>query len=316
MSQTLSSLAALLRENVRAGIADAAFRRTDFINLLGSTGRVVDSNGSAPFEWQVVTAGNGSTETFSEGQAPPVSGSQTFKRASLSPFYVRGVCAWSGHVRDNAAKRGYYEDLPSIEQALLQSDVLKKAEDTLLNAVQDQGIAAIIDSTGTYAGLAQGSVSQWASEENAVSGALTLSAMQDLFEEMISPTGGSSVPRGAAPTHWLMPVNQLGNYLALGGFAGVANSAFRYNAGASPMDFGYTWSGASFMGVPIVVVSGITTTEIYLVDITGMELIVHRDLEVKEILGNPELNQFQVSMGLALKVERRNHHGKMTGVTA
>ena len=316
MSQTLSSLAALLRENVRAGVADAAFRRTDLINLLGSANRVVDSDGSAPFEWQVVTAANSSTETFSEGQAPPVSGAQTYKRASLSPFYVRGVCGWSGHARDNAMKRGYYEDVPSLEQALLQSDVLKKAEDTLLNSTQDQGIAAIIDSTGTYASLAQGSVSQWASEENAVGGALTLSAMQDLYEEMVSPTGGSSVPRGAKPSHWLVPTNQLGNYTALAGFAGSANAAPRFNIGNSPVDFGYSWSGASFMGIPIVVVSGITTTEMYLVDIFDMELIVHRDLEVAEIAGNPELKQYQVSMGLALKVTRRNHHGKMTGVTA
>ena len=40
MSQSLSSLASLLKENVRAGVADVAFRRTDFLNILGDAGRV------------------------------------------------------------------------------------------------------------------------------------------------------------------------------------------------------------------------------------------------------------------------------------
>ena len=316
MSVDNSALAALIKENVRSGIADAAFRRTDLINLLGSLGRVRSNVGNGTYSWEIVTAANSSVEVFSEGQAPPVAGNQTYKRPTLSPFYVRGVFGFSGHVRDNIEKGAFYDDPAMVEEALLKTDVMKKAEDVLLNSTQDQGIAAIIDSTGTYAGLSQASVSQWASEENAVGGALTYSAMQDLYEEMISPSGGSSVPRGASPTHWLMPTNQLGNYLALAGFAGQANAAPRFSIGQSPVDFGFSWSGASFSGVPIVVVSGITSTEIYLIDAMGMELVIHRDLRMDEIVTNPELKQFQVSMGLSLAVNLRNHHGKMTGVTA
>lgn len=318
MSQSLSSLASLLKENVRAGVADVAFRRTDFLNILGDAGRVEDSTGSAPFEWQIATSGNTSVEVFSEGQAPPIAGAQTYKRPSLSPFYVRGVFGWSGHARDNNAKRGYYESLPTIEAALTESDVLKKLEDTILNATQDQGIASIIDSTGTYAGLSQGSVSQWASEENNVGGVLTLASMQDLYEEMVSPAGGSSVPRGAVPTHWLMPVNQVGNYVSLGGSPGATNAAYRFRSG-DVMDLSLAqkgWTGMSFMGLPIMTVSGITSTEIYLIDVTDMAFIVHRSVEVKPIVGNVEMDQFQVSIGGALRVNRRNHHGKLTGVTA
>lgn len=316
MSVDNSALSALIKENVKSGIADAAFRRTDLVNLLGSLGRVRDNVGQATVSWEITTSSNSSVEVFSEGQAPPVAGNQTYKRPALAPFYVRGVFGFTGHVRDNIEKGAFYDDPAVAEEALLKSDVMKKFEDTLLNATQDQGIASIIDATGTYAGLSQGSVSQWASEENAVGGALTYSAMQDLYEEMISPAGGSSVPRGASPTHWLMPTNQLGNYLALAGFAGTANAAPRFNIGQSPNDFGYSWSGASFSGIPIVVVSGITSTEIYLVDVMGMEIVIHRDLRMDEIVGNPELKQFQVSMGAALKVDLRNHHGKMTGVNA
>jgi hypothetical protein len=231
---------------------------------------------------------------------------------------VRAVFGMTGPVADNAAKSGYYLGVPGVEEALASTDVMKRGEDLLLGSTTDVGIASIIDSTGTHAGIAQGTVASWASEENALGGALTLSALQDLYEEMVSPTGGSSVPRDAVPTHWLMPVNQIGNYIALGGFAGAANAAYRFRAG-DPTDLSVAQRGfaqTSFMGVPIQKVGGITSTEIYLVDVTDIALIVHRDLSVAPITGNPENQQFQVSWRAAHRVARRNKHGKMTGVTA
>ena len=317
--QTNTLLAALLKENVRGGVADAAFRRTDLLNLLGTSGRVMDNMGSEPIEWPIATAANGSVESFSEGQAPPVSGAQTYKRPSLNVLVnARGVFGITGHARDNAAKGGFVVEVPTIEEALTKSDVLKKAEDLLLGSTTDVGIAAIIDSTGTYAGLSQASVSQWASEENGSVGALTLAALQSLLEEMVSPSGGSSVPRGAKPTHWLMPTNQYFNYLDLAGAPGAANAAFRWRAG-DPADFSYanaSLTGSAYMGVPIAVISGITSTEIYLVDIMGMKLWIHRDLTIEQIASNPENLQYQVSTRMALEVTLRNHHGKMTGITA
>ena len=61
------------------------------------------------------------------------------------------------------------------------------------------------------------------------------------------------------------------------------------------------------------VAAGVNTAS---VDIYDMTLIVHRDLRTDMIASNPENLQWQVSWRAALKVERRNHHGKLTGVTA
>jgi len=317
--QTLSLLAALLKENVESGYVGTPFRKTDLINLLAANGRIEMGVGGEPYSWELNSGANSSVESFAEGQAPPPSGAQTWKRPALSiGVNARAVFGITGHVRDNAAKGAFRLDIPGAEEALTKTDVMKQAEDLLMSATQDVGIASIIDSTGTYAGISQSSVSSWASEENAIGGALTLAAMQDLLEEMQSPTGGSSVPRGAAPTHWLMPVNQCGNYVSLGGAAGSANSAYRYRSGDA-VDLSIAQRGLgsmSFMGIPIAQVSGLTSTEIYLVDITDMTLIVHRDLSVDPIVGNPENQQWQVSWRGALKVKTRNHHGKMTGVTA
>lgn len=322
--QTITLLGALLKENVESGYKSLPFRTTDLLNLLAANGRVEAGKGAEPYSWEINSGANSSVESFAEGQAPPVAGAQTWKRTSLSVLVnARAVFGMTGHVRDNLAKNGYYAEslsngVPSVEEALTCTDVAKQVEDLLMGSTTDVGLAAIIDATGSYAGINQSSVSSWASEENSVGGALTLSAMQDLYEEMVSPAGGSSVPRGAQPTHWLMPVNQIGNYVALGGFAGSANAAFRFRGG-DKLDLSVAQQGfseTSYMGIPIARVSGLTSTEIYLVDVMDMTFLVHRDMTVDPIAGNPENLQWQVSMRGALKVERRNHHGKMTGVTA
>jgi len=293
------------------------FRKADFLNLLRARGCVRDGVGGSPYKWNVLTAANSSTEVFAEGQAPPVAGRQTNSQASVSAFYVRGTCGISGHVRDNIRKGGFYpgNDPLDIERMLLEADVLKKVDDELCGSTADRGIASCIDSTGTYAGLAQSSVAVWASEENGSIGILGLDDMQDLYEEMTSATV-SSVPRDASPTDWVMPVNQITNYVNTIGAAASSGSTFTHGPGQN-VDFGQTGAiGKFFNQIPIQRVRGITSTEIYLLDLTGWELLIHRDLELAPIVGNVEMDQLQLSVAFALKIRERNKHGKMTGVTA
>jgi hypothetical protein len=234
----------------------------------------------------------------------------------LDHFRVRATYGFSKDVQVNAAQKGYYEDPTALEATLGKSDVMYKAEQTLLGSSASIGIAGIVDNSGTYAGLNASTVTQWAGEENAVSGALTIAAMNTLYIEMISASGGSSVPRGASPTNWLMPPNQVNNYSGLGDGRATTGSVWRVtsNGGA---DFGVLRpSGMAHNGLPIVSVENITSTEVYLVDVTDIELIVAKDWEVELIPTNPENAQYQVSFWLAHKFTRRNHHGKMTAVTA
>jgi len=63
-------------------------------------------------------------------------------------------------------------------------------------------------------------------------------------------------------------------------------------------------------------VRGLTNTELYMVDINDLELLIHRDLKMDEIVGNPEERKVAISTAVALKVAHRNWHGKMTGITA
>jgi hypothetical protein len=312
--QSTSTLSALLRPNVQSEVLDLQFRKTDFFDALRAAGRISDLAGPSPHQWNVVTAVNASIEVFTEGEAPPAAGKQTFAQASLSAFYVRGVAGETGHVRDNRKKGGYYADPFNTEKMLAQADVFYKVESELMGSTADRGIAACIDATGTYASLSQSTYASWASEENGSVGVLSIDAMQGLFEELT--TGSvSSVPRGAMPTHVLMPTNQITNYLNTVGPGASSGALWRTNAGQT-FDVGLQKSSPTFNGMTIVPCRLMTTTEVYMVDLTDIELLIHRDLQVDPILGNPELESYQISAAFLFKIGHRNHHGKMTGVTA
>jgi hypothetical protein len=311
--QSTSTLSALLKPNVSSKSLDLQFRKTDFFDLLRASGRIGDTGGPVPLSWNVITGTNSSVEVFTEGQAPPAAGRQTFVQTSLGAFYVRGVAGETGHTRDNREKQGYYEDPFDIEKMLLEADLFYKVEQELMGSTQDRGIASIIDATGTYANLSQATYSAWASEENTTVGTLTADAMQSLYEELSLASNGG-VPRGAMPTHVLMPVQQYTNYANIVG-TGATTPTVRFD-GMANIDVGGQRLGHTFNGLPLVQCRAMTSTEIYMVDLTDIELLVHRDLRVEPILGNPEVTSYQISAGFVMKVGKRNHHGKMTGVTA
>jgi hypothetical protein len=313
--QDTTALANLLRPNVQGSAIDLLYRETDCLNLLRARGCVRDGVGGSPYKWNALSSANGSAETFSEGQAPGVPGRQTIIQASVAAFMARVMIGETGHARDNRMKGAFYEDPFAMEVQKGTADLLKLVEDELCGSTADRGIAGIVDSTGTYAGLSQGTYSIWASEENGSINTLGLDDMQDLYEELTSASVGG-VARGASPTDWLMPINQITNYTNTIGAGASAGGTFRLAPGM-PIDFGQTAPGTqSFNGIPIRMVRGITSTEIYLVDLMGWELLIQRDLQTDPVPGNPEMSSWQLSAGFAVKVGARNKHGKMTGVSA
>lgn len=315
--QIESTLVALLKQNnlTPNGPVPLIFRETDFVNALRANGRVQDSGGASPFTWNVITVANTSAEVFVEGQAPPGGGSQTYQTASLTPFGVRAVYGMSRGAMINDEKRGYLGNALTVEQDGAMADMLFQLEAQLMGSTQDRGVASIIDSTGTYASLAQGTHAIWASRETALGGVLTIDALQTMLEDMTN--GTVVVGRNARPTHWLLPHNQISNYLAtIGTAAAAASNIFRAQLGQNDFGMGLARGGIGYDGIPFVDCRSMTTTEIYLVDLMDMALIAHGDVEENEIVGNPQMRQWEISSRWCLQVKSRNKHGKLTGVTA
>lgn len=311
----LSTFSALLVENVKGSPVDLMFRKTDLIQMIGQFGgRYVKGYGSAPYKWTIVTGVNSGTGTFVEGQAPGVPGAQTFQKPSLDVFGVEANWTMTGHQLANAANGGYYAE-PTLEEVLAKSDFMKKVEDLLCGSVADQGIASIIDSSDTYATIAPGSVAQWASYEVAVGGALTVSVIDDMYESLTSASS-SGVARGASPNVILVNPRQLKKYNQLAGAPGAANNSNRFMPdGTNGFDPSFNWKGSTYQGIPVAMVRTLANSELYMLDMADFELIEHRPIAVEKVSTNPELMQWRASALLALKVEKRSQHGKLTGLS-
>jgi hypothetical protein len=311
MTQTNALIAStLVRENVNPGVpVDLVSRPIDFFNLLNSQGLVRPSGGSQPFEWNVQYATTDSSEIFVENQAIGNIGRRSLAKASLVPWYARATAAITGHVRDQIARGGTLEDVMAGEIANAVKDLYNKIETTLLGSTADRGIASIVDAGDTYAGLAPGSYSTWASLETAVGGALTAAVMHDTYEALIN------TPYIASPSVILMAPNQITNYVSV---MGNSSSYTRMNLPTQgPVDIGLLRSMPTFNDIAIVPIRQMTSTEIYWLDLaSGVELCVHRDLTTEKLAKTNDNDEVVISYACALKVTNRRKHAKLTGVTA
>jgi len=322
MAQLVNSgiSSSLVRPNVVGSAADLPFRDTALLNALRERGRVSQSGGSSPIVWNLITAANTATEVYVEAQALPVAGRQTYAQASLAVFYTRAVAGHSGHVNDQVRNRGTYEDVLAIEIQKATADMFDLVEQTLWNATQDQGLASIIDSSGTYAGINSATTTIWASRETAVGGAHSITMLEDLYEDLINSTSGS-VARGARPSIIFTAPNQVTNHVRTTG-ASATTSLIRFvppSMSGQKFDMGNMVTpqgGVSWNGIPIVATPRTTTTELYMMELEDIELVVHRDVTVEKMGKTNDDETTVVSFACALKVTSRNKHGKLTGVTA
>jgi|688.fasta_scaffold16387_8 hypothetical protein len=311
MSQTNALLAGIaVRENVSPGIpVDLVSRPTDLYNLLLQNGLVVPSNGAQPFEWNVQYSSTDNAEIFVENQAIGSTNRRNLARAVLSPFYLRAVASVTGHVLDQVARGGTFEDLLQAEIANATKDLYSLLESTLLGSTQDRGIASIVDSGDTYAGLAPGSYSTWAAYEQGIGGALSAAVMHDTYEAL------TTVPYNATPSVILCAANQITNYVSI---MGASSSYSRMNLPLSgPVDLGLLRSAPTYNGIPLINIRRMTTTEMYWLDLSsGVQLVMHRDLKVENLAKVNDNQEVVASMACALKVANRRKHGKLTGITA
>lgn len=305
----------LVRENVLnpSGPTDLVYRAPDLLQWLMARGASGKMTGAYPFTWNAITAANSAAATFSEGEAIGLPGKQTYTRYSLSPTYARAPFAMSGHSRDQTSSGGTYGDLLQIETNKAVVDLYKKVDDILCGTTSNVGIQSAIDANDSYAGS---SSSPWVSVETNVGGALTVGVLQDAEEAVVtSPYIGN-------PTDLLMPRNQITNYLNTVG-TGATTSLVRLVAGA-PFDAGSMPQGTcTYNGMPVVPIRGLTNTVALMVDMTpgsdgraGIYLGIARDVLVEKLAKTSDDDNYVASIAFLLKVDRRNAHVKLTGLTA
>lgn len=322
MTLQLSTVSSsLLAPNVAPGVVDISSRPIDLMMWLQRAGLTRQSMGSQPFKWNVLHTANSDAEVFVEGQSPPTPGVPTFGQASLAPFYGWTLAKVTGHVRDNIARGGYYVDPAEAQLRSKTIDLFALFESNLLGSTQDRGIASIIDADDTYAGIAPGAVSAWAAKETNVAGALAVSTLEDAYEDI------TAAPYNATPGVILAAPNQITNYSRLAGSAGTTTPIMRMTApgqSGQVFDVGMLAASAAFNGIPFEKIRGLTSTEIYMLDLSmnpetgepGVCLVVHRDLAVRPYGIQSDSDVAQLSMAMCLKVFNRRRHLKLRGITA
>lgn len=312
MTQTIAGISPVIRPNINGVPIDLTSRPTDFWSLLVSQGLVRDAMGGMPLKWAVQYSSTSGAEVFVENQAMGANSKRNLAQASLSPFYLRVPVAVTGHVLDQIAAGGTFEDVAQGELANGVKDLYELLESSLLGSTQDRGIASIVDATGTYAGLAAGTYAAWASAETAVGGAMTAAVMQDGHETL------RAAPHNTRATVILLPPNQMTNYTAVMGPAASSTPSRVHLPQSAPYDIGLLRAPPTFNGIPLFEISGMTSTEVYWLDLTdeGVTFQTIRPLRVEPLAKTNDNSQWQVSIAGALKVKNRRKHLKLTGVNA
>lgn len=312
MATNLASINPLLRPNDKGPAIDLQFRDTDFLRWLIANGLVVDNAGGAPHTWNLETSDGVTAESFVEGQALAIAGTPVYKQASLLARYERAVQKVTGHVRDQIGRGGTYEDVRAraIEAATMK--LMSTSEASLLGSTQDVGIASIIDAVDTYAGLLPATVTEWASLETAVGGALTAGVLDIMYRTL------TDSPRGASPEVIMSGLRQRELYSRIVGSA--AGNGFQQNPRAErglAYDLGIVGTApVSFNGIPWVPIRLMTASELYMLDVSsGIELRMQRALEVETLAKTDDDERIMVSHAWLLKVANRRKQGKLTGLS-
>lgn len=312
MATNLTSINPLIRPNDRGAAIDLQFRDTDFLRWLIANGLVVDNAGGAPHEWNLETDDGITAESFVEGQALGVAGTPVYKKASLSARYERAWDKITGHVRDQIARGGTYEDVRARKIESATKSLMSNSEASLLGSTADVGIASIIDAGDTYAGINPGVVTEWAALETAVGGAQTAGVLDTMYRTL------TDSPRGASPEVIMSGLRQRELYSRIVG--AVAGTGFQQNPRAEmgmAYDLGIVGTApVSFNGIPWVPIRLMTASELYMLDVSsGIELRMQRALTLETLAKVDDDERIMASHAWMLVVRNRRKQGKLTGLS-
>lgn len=269
---------------------------------------VVSSRGGDSWDWPVAYA-RGAAEAYVEGQGAPAPGNTTLLKASVaySSGYFQRTVEVSGHVLDNCRDEG--ELLAVVDNEIVEG--VKALVDSInTTALGTSFLQLAVDSGGTYAGIDRSTYTGWGSFENALSGALSRSALQDMVEAVTDNDRGARVE----DLLFMVPVNQLTNYGALAGVASTTSMIPINAAGGGKLDLGFT--AYSYGGVPIVGIPDLTDTVVLLVHRPSCFGVMHRPIQIEAKPTTGDTYQWLLTCSVVFVCERPFLCAKQTAVTA
>lgn len=286
-----------IQQTYAPGFVEGVYRNNALMPIFGAP---VDSGGDEAYRWKINSAGNSSVELYTEDQAQPAIGNQTFVNAAVSYLAFRYMVRITGHAR--AALRSNWINAIDEEFTLGQQDLIDLITTTYMASTY--GIEAAIAATGTYAGITRGSVGYFESTSTAISRALELNDIIDHWETI------QNADKGGMPSALICNLNQVTNIWRLGGGPGIKNMDY---SDAAPSLYTQTFAGRPIIGMP-----DFTTTTIATLDLRPGHWVVveHQPFQVKEMAPSGDSDVTQVSYMGVIVGKNPKCDGKLTSVTA
>lgn len=285
------------------GFGDLVNRQTPLISTFQAFGRVNQAAGF-PVKWNVYTAAATAADV-QEGVDISAFYYQAESGAEL-PVVAKYVPVRLGAVMKANAEAGGTYDMTMENQALLSAaDAIKALESAFCGSTQDVGLQAINDSTGTYAGINQASVTTWAGAElSAISGSIYGQANSVLATLQSRGVGVSNLCIFAHPT-------AIRKFQA----SAAASGSLSTNSpvGGGPTDMGRFPHQASFNGAPIVAVDSLPAGDMHFIDMSDASIEMLKGPVTEDVGGSSLDSKLAVVVMGGLKLATRNRHGKVTG---
>lgn len=286
-----------------AGFGDLVNRATPLIQTFQAYNRVNPAAGF-PVTWNVYTAAATAADV-QEGVDISTFYYQAESGASL-PVVAKYVPIRLGSVMKANAEAGGTYDMQMENQTIKSSeDALKALESAFCGSTQDVGLQAINDSTGTYAGINQASVTTWAGAElSAIAGSIHGQATSILATLQGRGVGISGLCAFAHPT-------ALRKFVA----SAAASSSFVANSppGGGPTDMGMFPHQFRWNGIPFVPVDSLPAGDIHFLDMTDASIEMLKGPVVESVDGSSLDSKLAIVVMGGLKLTTRNRHGKITG---
>ncbi len=246
------------------------------------------------------------SEAYVRGAPDPEPDKLNTVRAYFDKDYWQGAGKNYGVDKANAANSGTEINVAMDKKSIDNSLINLSAK---VNAAMLTSLAAQVDATTAFsdASLSRATYSL-ASLETAVSGVLTLAVMEDMLETLQNTTYGILDSSDAV---WLMPRNQLTNLSRL-----TLAEAQQGIMMTESIDGGRVMKTHSFEGIPIGVVPGMTSTEIYLMKRSTTKLFMNMAVETTPKDVHEWADYWVSRTGANLVVADPRRCGKNTGVTA
>jgi len=261
-----------IRPNVSPAAIDGVFRKTALLNAFAAKGRVIPSGGASAVKWNWIYGDQVAASAWTENQSITSFGGTLSTQGSQDMSFGKAPFGVTDHQMLNQAAGGLYQDVLALEAEKALASLGKYFEDLFVGSGAGVGISSLIDSTGNVEGINQSTFAGWASIENNCSGSSFVSVLDDTYSDLMATN--ASLPDVVL---FMSP-----DVFTIYQGAVAANMRGMYG---QKLDIGKAPVGesATYNGLPIVVIPGASTQELYFVDTSKAAIVVHEEPSIHEV---------------------------------